>query len=239
MAREKRHPSDISRNVLQDPARTKEQAAWQLLYAICELFPERLKALREIGERFASAYIHELPEEDPENRQALSGFERAVDEWTEWNRIRCPTTIDAAREFACGGSPSAGLYLDAHFDASGQLVIADDGITAYPYNETRYEFLKKAGAYYDRLAERYMRDGATRGPVKRDLEHFRYLAAHLVGGYTWAELAYGDTPLQLPRGEQQSVADGARRVAKLIGILLAGNRGPRKGTRRHRRLGRR
>src|SRR5688572_12602053 len=102
-----RHLSDIAKNVLQDPDRTAEQTAWELLYAIADLFPERLAELRALGARLVSEYENEREEDDEDNRNAEERFRLAVGDWTSRNRIACPAVEEAAEKYAVGDTASA------------------------------------------------------------------------------------------------------------------------------------
>jgi hypothetical protein len=237
MAKSKRHLPDIAKNVLQDPARTQEQAAWELLYAVGDLFPDRIKELRALGERLVSDYYDELGDTHPDNRQAEDHFTSAVRDWTAKNRISCVRVDEAAVKYAVGNSPSAGLYIDVDPDDPG-FIDRTPSITARPYNETRQEFLKRAAEYYDQLARRYAEQGATRGPVKRQgSDHFRYLAAHLVGAYSFAQIAREHARFQLDAVvTEKTVAGEARKTARLIGLALRNIPGPRPGSRPRRAL---
>jgi hypothetical protein len=227
------HRPEFLKNVVQAPFRTSEQAAFELLSAISRFFPDRINQLRDLGRRLHAEVDDEADADDPANADALNRFVRGVREWTTANNIASPTVDDAAEKWATGGIPDGGLYLVDDFDENLNLIKRAPSLQAYPFNETRDEFLEKAGKYYDEIVQLCVQKGSKLGPVKRDVEHFRYLAAHLVGGYTWAEIAHGDTPLDLSRATQQAVAEGARETAALLGIVLTTKRGARKGARRH------
>jgi hypothetical protein len=63
---------------------------------------------------------------------------------------------------------------------------------ASPVTETLDEFLARARHHY-RETETWLRArGMTDRPIKRELDHFRYLAVHLIGGHSWAEIAAGE-----------------------------------------------
>jgi hypothetical protein len=231
----KRHLPDIAKNVLQDPDRTREQAAWELLYAVQDLFPERIQGLRDLGERLASDYNGEADESDDHNKQVEDQFTRAVRDWAATNRISCAAVDDAAAKYV-GGTPSVDVFVDADVD-DPDFIDRTPSITAGPYNETRQEFLKRAGKYYDDLAQRYVEQGATRGPVKRDGgDHFRYLAAHLVGGFSFADIAGDPARFSVAAASKKTVAGEARKTARLIGLALRTVPGPRPGSRSRRAL---
>ena len=183
-----RYLTDIAKDVLQTPERTREQVAWELMSAIRDLFPDRYKELRALGVQLEDEVDYER---DDDNQEAEVRFLRGVQDWTSRYGVFCEAMNEAAAKCATGDTPDGGLYLDAHFDDKGHLVFrGTPSITAYPYNETRKEFLKRAGQYYDELASRYAdQDGVKRGPVKRNRDHFRYLAAHLVDEKSYADIA--------------------------------------------------
>ena len=207
MSKRTRQPTDIARNVVQDPDPHEKQAASRnCCTTIGELYLGRLEALSEIGTRLASEYNPELsdpdePSEDaPENQQAVSRFERAVDEWAAQNQVRCAAVIDAAEEFARVAAPQACACPQISIaTGEAELILRDSGITAFPHNETRDEFLKKAGQYYDALVRRWVGRGAKRGPIKREHDHFMYLAAHLVGGSLGRTLRTAIAASRVPR----------------------------------------
>jgi hypothetical protein len=99
-----------------------------------------------------------------------------------------------------------------------------------PLRETLDEFLDRARQHYRETKTFYEQHGFTRAPVKREVDHFRYLAAHLVGGYSWAQLADGDTPLNLPVKSEKTIAGEARKAAALIRLSLRPVPGPRPGS---------
>jgi hypothetical protein len=222
---------DITKNVLQDPARTREQAAWELLHAVDDLFPATTAQLRSLGERYVNEHEGELPDDHPDNLAAELRFLRAVADWTTANAIACESVNDAAEKWAVGESPSAGLYVDAEFDGP-EFRILSASISAYPHTETREEFLAKAGRHYDEVSRAFQAAGAKRGPVKRSVEHFRYLAVHLVLGVSFADIAATPERFGVPAATATTIAGEVRKVAQLIGLPLRNLPGPKPGTRR-------
>ena len=227
--------TDIAKNVLQTRERTREQAAGALMSAIRDLFPDRYEELRALGVQLESELDYP-PEDfgvDPRavqrnNEEAESRFLRGVQDWTSRNGVSCEAMNKAAAECATGDT-SGGLYMDAHFDDKGHLVFHNTpSITAYPYNETRKEFLKRARQHYDRRVRLLKAPGETFGPVKRTHDHFRYLAVHLVGKTSYAEIADEPDEFKVAAASVKTVAGEARKVAQLIG--LPGIRGPRPGS---------
>jgi hypothetical protein len=224
MAKRKWPPNDFERDLLQYEPRTSEQFAWTLLYAVKDLFPDRIAELEVIGDRFRLQYVEELPEDDPINLEAEAGFARWITEWSERNGIACPAVHEAAEHYALNEGPSGGV-----------LLIDWPSIEVRPAYQTRADFLRQAGELYDSTARDLAnRLGGRFGQVKHsDSEHFRYLAAHLVGRCTWAEVANGDTPFHLRIGDQRAIAAGAKHIAAILEIPMPKRRGARKGARRH------
>jgi hypothetical protein len=232
MANRKPGPANISRHTLQHQHRTREQASFQLLDAIEQLYPDRTKALRRIGEQLIAAVSDEHPEDDDDNRLAVKEFESAVESWTTENQIRCDAVVAAARKYAVNEGPAVGITINAEFNERGDLVRHDRGIVAYPFNETRDEFVRRAAEYYDELAQRFIGQGATRGTVKREAsDHFRYLAAHYVGGHSFAEISDDASRFNVASRSPKTVAEESRKVAALIGLSLRNTPGPRPGSR--------
>jgi hypothetical protein len=58
----KRHLPDFAKNILQDPERTRQQAAWELLYAVYDLFPERYAELRSFEDELDSSLDEHIDE---------------------------------------------------------------------------------------------------------------------------------------------------------------------------------
>jgi hypothetical protein len=219
---------DIAKNVLQDPARTQEQAAWELLCAIRDLYPERTALLRAIGEQLAEQYDEELAEDDLENLAAEGRFLQSVRDWTDANGITCESVNEAAKLWATKQSPEVGLYGDVDFeDPQGRG--RTPSLTAYPFNETREEFVERAGRYYDEIRRTFDAAGVTSGPIKRNRDHFRYLAAHLVGRVSFAEISRSHETLGIAAVAEKTVAGSAREVAQMLGLPLRNIPGPKPG----------
>lgn len=228
----KPHLPIIAKNVLQTPERTREQAAWALLYAVRELFPDRIAELRAVGNQAADEYIDELDENDKANQEAAGRFRRGVQDWTSKNGMSCDAVNRAAAGYAVGDTPSAGRYVDADIN-DPDFIDRTPSITARPYNETRQEFLTRAAEYFEHVVQHYAaKHGVKRGPVKREGEdHFRYLAAHLVGQCSWAEIARQHARFNVDATSAKTVAGEARKTARLIGLPLRAKPGPRPGSR--------
>lgn len=227
----KQHRPAIFRNVVQSPSRTVEQAAWELLWAIDGLFPSKTRELRAIAQRLWSEAADEAEEHDPRNVAASERFVRSIRKWTLANKISSLAVDLAVEKWATDADQTcSGLYLLDEFDENGNLVRRGPTLSAYPFNETREEFLEKAGKYYDEVVRLGEQRGAKAGAVKRDVDHFRWLAAHLVGGYSYADIADPErNRLGLSAQSEKTVAGECRKLATLIGISLPMSPGPRPG----------
>jgi hypothetical protein len=231
----------LTKHVLQAEWRTGKQAAWELLLAVKELFPERIDQLvlqiRELTRGQNLPVLRDRFEwrfEDQAEDATIATIERCVNEWTATNHISSPEVEMAAARLALGFSkPDIARVIGTTDDEGNE--IDPPALTAYPFDETKEEFLKRAAKYFDEVVQFY-RSEPKRRPIKRDVVHFKDLVAYLVGGYSWAEIAHGKTPFGLPRRSEKTVAGEARKTAALLGLALPTRRGPRPGTRRHRRL---
>jgi hypothetical protein len=226
------HLPYFARNVLQELSRTKQEAAWELLAAIKELFPDRFQELRGIGDRLVDESDPDVEEDHPINVEAANRFFTAVAKWTKECRITSKIVNDVAADVALRKSIEP-VFFRGYFDQHGKHVEPPSLEDVDPHDEGREQFIERATRHYDALVEFY-RDGTRDrlGVVKRDLQHFRYLAARLVGDYSWAELANQETPLGLPKATESSISEGARQAAALVDIDWTTKRGQRKGGRR-------
>jgi hypothetical protein len=233
-SRSRRYGSVLSKHVLQLEWRTRELYAWELLRAVEELFPERIQGLKSITSGFDLEKLRErldIPILD-EEQQFLERLERRVHKWTEANKIASPTVDQVASRFSLGFAAPAEAIVGTIDDQGNEL--QPPSLLAYPYDETKREFLARARLYWDEVLQFYQ-DPQKPKPAKRDLVHFRDLVAFLIGGYSWAEIAGGRTPFRLPHRSDKTVAGEARKLGSLLGISMPVHRGPRPGTRRHRR----
>lgn len=228
-------PKRVGLNVLQ----RRERAAWSILDAVRELFPQKFAALEDL-------------------RSMYDTFEREEEEelydqvwlWTEQNRISCDAVNKAALEVAEGrnGPPPTMLVLTTDKIRLGRanpgsVEISDSlktreglsAIEADPLHETLDEFLIRAKEHYHRKREFLKRHGFER-IRKRESDHFRYLVVHRIGGYTWDEIkeckALGEDgkPFTFPSKSLKTIAGEAGKLAKLLG-LAPGRRGRRLGSR--------
>src|SRR5687768_16281686 len=60
---------------------------------------------------------------------------------------------------------------------------------ASPFDESFDEFMLRARTHYHAVQDWHERRGFSQRPVKREMDHFRYLAAHLVVDHSWATIA--------------------------------------------------
>jgi hypothetical protein len=209
----------LSRSVLSgSPEGHQEDAAWDLLDAVGELFPE---AFYELG-----------PEDAPDDvvDQLDDGqLLASIEEWTLRHRLACPAVDSVALQIAFGREPSLPMMVMR----DGKRV-QPPSITAWPAHETIDEFLGRAKRHYNSVRQDFLQRGYKPRPIKRERDHFRYLAAHLVGGYSWAEIARGKTPFTFSATrDAKTIAGEARKAARLVGISLSSKRGPRRGSKQH------
>lgn len=170
--------------------------------------------------------------------------QRRVAAWTSAHHVACPAVNDVAAKIVggCWGPEGAVIWTVSLGGETGNPVeeldlLGGRGIHAHPFEETFEEFLGRAGRHYKEVKTRLIKAGYQPQAVKRDRDHFRYLAAHLLGGYSFAEIADGETGFRLlpSKKSPKTVAGEARKVAQLIGIELPKAPGPRRGSRRRRR----
>lgn len=206
----------LSRSVLSSSQRAdKEDAAWELLDAVSDLFPERFAELEALG--LDPAY------DDLEDRygEQYDDLGDRVSDWTLQNGISCSAVNEVATRIAAG-EQTPGFWFTIPTEEPPT-------IHADPSRETRSEFLDRAGRHYDEMVTHYSEQGFRKRPIKRERDHFRWLAAQLVGRQTCAEIAERDdlNPLNL---SEKTIAGEARKVAGLIGISMPSTRGPRPGS---------
>jgi hypothetical protein len=224
------------KQVLQGDDRIREEEAWALLDAVNELFPEKFAELKTLTGRLESAPDDE--EDAEEGRRIYENVRAEVGRWTAENRIACPAVDRAALRLVCGDYGPEPFITLAYVDEQGRRRFVPS-LTADPEHEPKPEFLKRADAHYDEVARLLATQGEKVGPAKRDLIHFRFLAARLVGGYTPAQLALNDplrSKFNLPPQSEKTIADETRKLAEVIGIQLPTRRGPIPGKPRQRRM---
>lgn len=200
----------------------QEEAAWDLLTAVREMFPGRFAELTalwaDLSDDLGEVGFGDL----------YCSLADSVDQWTSRNRISCPAVDEVATSMAAGFRPA-------------EVLAGTEGlppIRANPFGETLEEFLDRARQHYNKVRRSFEARGFKR-QVKREYDHFRYLAAHLIGKYSWAEIARGDAPFELPRKSSKTIAGEARKAAQLVGLCLPNKPGPRPGSRAPRRRRRR
>lgn len=220
-----RYAPEIAKPLVQTTERTREQAAWELLWAIKRLYPDRITPLRAIGHALRDASDFDWVDSDPRYVEPERTFEKAVEQWTVAQNVSCDAVDQAVKDFALGNTPSGGLTV-GYIDERGRE-FRPPTLTAYPHTETREEFLAKADRYYNSVVEFYTRRGDTFGTVKRELEHFDWLAAHYVGGLSFSNIAKGKTPFHFTGKSEKTVAGECRKLAALIGLPPRPRRGRR------------
>jgi len=223
----------LSRNVLRLPSDIKRLAAWEFMEALQELFPERFAELLDIG------YYHLGLDFDPDDRAAIAAVDSelaaAVDEWVASLGLNSGPIKAAAWTIAVGQEPES-VALISVLLVAGKRAEGTRSIHAYPLSETEEEFLERAKSHYRQGVSGLLASGCViAGGTKREGEHFKYLVASLVGGYTCEEIAEGRTPFRFQHKSSKTIAGAVRTAARLLGIKLPTNPGPRPGRRRHRR----
>jgi hypothetical protein len=228
-AKSKGYPPDFSRNVLQHQERTREQAAWELLSAVRDLFPDRFLELRDFRDLIPLVYEGDADLNDAGIQASEARFWDAVCEWTSKNGIASEVVNRVAAERALGNTVGGGVtcgYLDEHGNE-----VEPPSLWVDPFTEEREDFLRRADRFYREVVEFYRKRTGAKPPgaVKRNLEHFRWLAAHLVGGCSFARIADGDNPFGLSASSDKTVAGECGKLAALIGISMLVSPGPRRG----------
>ena len=219
-------------------AARREHAAWKLLDAVRELFPQKFAELEDL-------------------RGVYNTFEREEEEeldyqvwrWTTEKRISCDAVNKAAYEFAEGrngpvpvtlvlGTDTINLVADPPRDRMSESIKANEGlqaIEACPLDETLEEFIARATGHYRRKRD-FLKGHGFERIRKRESDHFSYLAVHRVADYSWQEIAKGKAlnehgePFTFPAKDVKTIAGEAQKIATLLG-LPPGKRGRRPGRR--------
>jgi hypothetical protein len=224
-----------SQALLRTSAKRAQDAAWQFLDAVRELFPRKIEELTTLGESCVDNAVEALGSDLDEDDPLLCDgqpfgpladvLRRCVHEWTLKCGISCSAVDEVATRIVLGHTgPEPALT--KLLDAIGKPLPEPSPIQASPLNETLDTFLQRAREHYKEVADFYIKRGLKKGPIKRKSDHFLWLAAYLVGGYSWAEIAR----LGLRGKSEKTVAGEARKVASLIGIRLGNRPGPRPGS---------
>jgi hypothetical protein len=208
-----------------DDLQRQEHAAWRLLEAVRELFPQKFNELEDLRG------VYDAFEEEEK-------LDDHVRRWTKQNRISCDAVNKAAYEFADGRNGPTPITLALSTDkinllaaVKGSVQISDSikskeglsAIEADPLTETLEDFVARATTHYHRKRSFLERSGFTR--IRRDFDHFRYLALHRVGGYTWEQITDGWNRVPgVTNRNLKTIAGEAAKIAKLLG-LAPGKRG--------------
>jgi hypothetical protein len=224
----------IFRPVLQKPNRTQELAAWELLDAVERLYKPAIEELTDI-ERHVELPHHDWTED--EDADTIDGRVWAfIEAWAIKHHIHCQPVIVAARHRAFGNRSPERRILSARKNHAGDLKLPPT-LSVDPYEESPQEFLVRAKRYY-RQVERFVGERAPAGAAFREATAFLWLVANRVGGKSWADIANGrtDFPLDLlPIRAESTVSGEARKLARLLGIEMPSERGPRPGKARSKR----
>lgn len=227
----KQGSSGITKERLTDARRTADQAAWELLYALERLFPEKAAALRDIAEDVDVV----VADQDKHTAQVR----RRLDGWLRANNIFCRAVRDAAWRWGRGYSSPEMFFVEPELDEAGMF--RAEPLVANPFRETRAQFMRRAGRHYSERVQQGKRRGFKAGASKHEVDHFRWLVKRLVGGKSWAVIAEEEAVEQKHGGnlDVKSIASEARKTALMIGLRFSSQRGPRKGTRHTPRVSRR
>jgi hypothetical protein len=217
-----------SKPVVTDHWQRQEAAAWELLYAVCELFPEKFAELERIGddlhdERRRMAFAEDEAGNDFDAPGTLpEKFQKCVREWTEKIGISCDAVNVAATRYTAGEDGPLDGRLTKAFHANGDPVDTTPAIHANPFDETIDEFVARAKRHYNDVCALHRKNGRyKKGPFKREHDHFRYLAARLVGRREWREIARDHSQLGVTtRRSSKTVAGEASKIADLLKISL-------------------
>jgi hypothetical protein len=227
-----RRKPNFTRKLLHDPDQVRLEATFELFLAIRDLFPTEFAVLLELRDRHRSEIRTWDDEDEPDNTDVDARFLAGVTTWTSRYGLSSELLDYAFADFSAGNWPSRGLLWGIE-NADGNHV-APPFLHTDPSNETREEFQHRAGLFHDKVAEWYRKRSGGDPPrlVKRNLEHFRWLAAHLVGGMSYEDIAKSASEsdqLGLSVQSPKTVAGECRKVAELIGISLPDKPGPRSG----------
>jgi hypothetical protein len=234
-------PTRLSRSVLSSSHGADQLlAASAFLDAVCDMFPDRFAALETLGRsHLEDAEMRGSNSEDDDHflvygqpfGAAYDGLHERVYEWTSENGISCAAVDKAATLNAAGQQVPDVFFIEVErLDKSGNpLPEQPPSIQVWPFNETLEQFLERARRHYKEVLDWYGQRGFKKRPIKRESDHFRWLAAYLVGGRPWAQIAE-DEDLNPLRLSEKTIAGEARKVALLIGIPLRNTPGPRRGS---------
>jgi len=208
-----------------------EQYAWVLLLKVSRLFPRQFAELTALESTAYDDAI--LGDDDSDQLEGPLAYDEkrlaAVLEWTRRHRVSCPAVDAVASEIAVGTRHPRPAN-SSHFVKAGKLVVDTPSIHAQPFAESLEDFLGRAREHYLASFLTFEKHGYRVRKPKRTMDHFGHLAAHLVGSYTWIDIATGKTGLALPTGDPKTIAGEAIKAARLIG-LPAGKPGrPRKSS---------
>jgi hypothetical protein len=232
----------LASGAVSEPVLTQWWAAWELLHAVRELFSKRfaeLEALRDnLRDEFQRGHVSDPASYTPNTLP--NPFKEFIHAWANRNGMSCDAVEKMAALIVLGDTASPrvtselgdgnGNPLFSVWDAKGNrrdfLLIRAD-----PFSETLDEFIDRAKAHYKEMCALFQAMGYQKAPSKRERCHFRYLAAHRVGGFSFAQISAGETGLDLPRRSASAVAEGANEAARLVGLPLRSKPGPRPGSR--------
>jgi len=235
-------------NVLQRESDIREEAGWALLHTIRELLPAKIARLdqlearlKEIRPTFEGMEDDEIAFGEEQAERIFEEVRTGVERWTKDHHIDCPAVNAAALRLVCGDiGPEKGLswtYVNRTYqDEHGRDQVLPF-IWTYPPDESKDDFLTRAGAYYDGIVRLLKRAGDRTTAFKRDVEHFRWLVLQYVGGHSPTDIARGNVAGFKPSRNVApvTVAGEVRRLADWLGIERSKAPGPRRGSKHPRK----
>lgn len=227
----------LAKSVLSSSRRkVQELAAWELLAAVRDLFPDRFAELRALRDWLEDDSVNDRGGED--DTADADEFRRRVREWTSKNNVSCSAVDRVAAEIAVGNTGPEPVLTEVRH-VGGESIDTTPPIHAKPFDETLNEFVDRARMHYNEVRGSFLERGFKKRPAKREHDHFRYLVAHLIGGYSWAAIERNYAQLKVSKKSPKTIAGEARKTARLIGIDLSKKPGPRPGSHAPRRRRRR
>lgn len=229
----------LARTLVFAPVGIRFWAAWDLLDAVRELFPEKFAELEvmrdDLHDEFRRGEVLDPRSYTPDTLP--EPLQERIHLWAKSNRISCDAVEKMAALIVAGDTRPPMINLELNDNNGNPVFTIQDAkgnhqnvllIRADPLAETLDEFVVRAKAHYNQVCAFYQKLGFKRGPLKRERDHYLYLAANRVGRYTWAQLEDGKTPLNLPTRAPGSIANEVHKTAKFIGLPLKRGRPPRR-----------
>lgn len=150
-----------------------------------------------------------------------------VKEWALRHNIDCAAVTEMAEEMIAGAVvPPATITVQLLARPDQQVAEPPQLSTLLPFDETRDEYLERARKHYQAVTKWYLDRGFRWGTVKRERDHFGYLAARLVGGHSCAEIASGKVAelRTLAAASEKTIAGETLKIAAIIGLTIPDKR---------------